>query len=198
MNSKKLKIILVFSVLGFQALAQIGSDGMWLFTNLLTNFDIMQPKFNFGVEKMINQESSLALSGSIYYYNWFYYEPALGYEIELSYKKRINTKWLYYSPGISFDHLNYTVDENSSNEKKINKYIGEANIKLGIKKFFNRTIFDFFLGTGLRLKDTLYEESFESIDQAKGHFTAKGQRDKEGIHFIPVLKLGFIIGLRLK
>lgn len=198
MNSKKLSVISVFTVLGIQALAQNGSDGMWLFTNPLTNLDIMHPKFNLGFEKMINREISLVVSGSIFYYNWSFNEPTSGYEIELSYKKRINTKWLYYAPGIRFDHVNYTIDENSLNHQKINKYIGEANIKLGFKNFFNRTMFDFFLGTGLRFKDTLYEDNFESVEQAEDSFTAKEQRDKEGIHFIPVLKLGFIIGLRLK
>lgn len=196
MNTKKQRIIFIFTVLGIQALAQNGYDGMWLFTNPLTNFDIMQPKFNIGVERMINQETSLVVSGSIFYYNWFYNEPASGYEIELSYKDRINTKGHYYSPGISFDHVIYTVDENSSTQQKIDKYVVEANIKIGFKNYYNRTMLDFFLGTGLRFKNASYEV-VQSPDQSEDNLSAKRQRDKEGNHFIPVLKLGCIIGLKL-
>jgi len=195
-----------------RAFSQENEREIWIHTNAFMNIDIMHPKINLGVEFPLNSLSRISFSGNIYYYNWFYEEPTHGFVLDVDYKRDFKRSYLFYSFGIKTGFINYDTDgvyiSGDKNDTtsiiysepiKIEKFIGEINFKIGHRVMKRNLFYEFFIGGGVRFKNVEPIGRSNPGDEAyKQGFTAQSIRDNEGSYVLPVLKLGVMVGFKIK
>jgi hypothetical protein len=209
---KILSTILILLIQGYSVLnGQTIKGQTWIYTNVFQNIDIMHPKINLGLEQKLKINDILGFELSFYYNNWEYNEPTKGFSIDLNYKHLIKNS-LYYGVGLKGGFINYsttgefitgdimdTTSVKYAEDYKIKKSIVEMNIKFG-KKFENDFLmFDLFVGAGVRFKNVShFDRNYPEHDFYRRHLRAINIRDTKGNYFLPTIKAGVLIELKIK
>jgi hypothetical protein len=199
--------LLIFNPTSF---AQNQNRNFSIQTNLLQNFDISHPRINLDFEKEIKSAISISGGIGIYYSNFFFDQKTAGLGFNFEIKKFKNERF-FYAFGINGAKIKYnplgefwlgnpdTATMTYTENYRIEKIISDLYFKIGFRKSIGKIFyFDTFCGLGLRYKDTRHLDRSRPEDQFyRRTLTLLDYRDKKGIFFLPVLKVGLILGLKI-
>jgi hypothetical protein len=203
-------LIIAFLILTFGIIhAQEQKRYFRIYTNVLQNIDISHPRLNVGIEKDFKTNQSLAVGFGFYYQNWMFNEPANGLILSSEYKRFKNNR-LYFALGIDAGRIKYntsgefyygnqeSADSTYFEDYKIDKVLGNLYFNIGFRNNLGQKFyFDTYAGLGLRYKETIHLDRTRPEDEFKHGVYLVDIRDNPGQFFLPILKLGIIIGLKL-
>jgi hypothetical protein len=179
-------------------------------TNLLQNFDISHPRINLGIEKDFNNRQSISFGFAFYYHNLYYDQKTNGFGFNGEFKKFKNEKF-YYSFNLNGAKIKYdaesqffygsadTATSTYFEEYRIEKILSEIYFKIGIRKDISKCFYyDTYCGLGFRYKEATHLDRSRPEDQFyRRTLRLLDLRDKQGLLFLPVLKVGLILGLKI-
>lgn len=203
-------LIIVFLILTFGIVhAQEQKNFLRIYTNALQNIDISHPRLNVGIEKDFKTNQSVAIGFGRYYRNWMYNEPTSGFVLSTEYK-RFNKNRLYFALGLDAGRFKYNTsgefyfgnqdiaDSTYFEDFKIDKVLGMLYLNIGFRKNLGqRFYYDTYAGLGLRYKETVHLDRTRPEDEFVNGVYLVDIRDNPGQFFLPIIKLGLIIGLKI-
>jgi hypothetical protein len=173
------------------------------------NIDLSHPQANVGIE-IKKERNSFSISGGYFYNNYMFQEKSNGFSIGTEYKFHKENSF-YYSLNLDYSKINhetsnsFKIDNDTSNfyptyldDFEIEKTRFDISTKIGYRVEIKKFYLDCFGGIGLRFKNTKHFKRERPQDDFDPVFRQINIRDKEGEIVTPILRLGILIGLKIK
>lgn len=185
------------------------SQEIRIFTNALRNIDLSHPEANIGIELKRNK-NSISLTTGYFLYNFMFQEKSNGFSIGTEYKLHKENSF-YYAINLNYSKVTYQTSNSFKKQSdsldiyptylddyEIKKSRFDISAKIGYRIDIKKIYLDCFGGIGLRIKDTQHFNRSNPNDEFDPVFRQINIRDKEGQLVVPILKLGILIGLKIK